>query len=30
MIVDTKKKWFGKYDLDHEKYLKDPEFNVIK
>lgn len=25
-----KKKWFGKYDLDHEKYLKDPNYNLIK
>lgn len=25
-----KKKWFGKYDLDHEKYLKNPNFNLIK
>lgn len=25
-----KKKWFGKYKLDHDKYLKDPSYNEVK
>ena len=25
-----KKKWFGKYNLDHEKYLKNSNYNEIK
>ena len=25
-----KEKWFGKYDLDHEKYLKNPNYNLIR
>lgn len=25
-----KSKWFGKYELDHDKYLKDPLYNEIK
>lgn len=24
-----KDKWFGKYEIDHEKYLNDPLYNVI-
>lgn len=24
-----KDKWFGKYEIDHEKYLNDPSYNVI-
>ena len=29
-IKHFKEKWFGKYELDHEKYLKDPAHNEIK
>ncbi len=25
-----KEKWFGKYDLDHEKYLRNSKYKVIK
>jgi len=25
-----KDKWFGKYQLDHEKYLKSPNYRVVK
>lgn len=25
-----RKKWDGKYEIDHEKYLKNPDYNVIK
>jgi GT2 family glycosyltransferase len=25
-----KDKWFGKYDIDHEKYLNDKNYNLIK
>lgn len=25
-----KQKWFGKYEIDHDKYLRDPNYNVIK
>jgi len=29
-VTYFKNKWFGKYDLDHEKYLADPKYNEIK
>lgn len=29
-VKHFKEKWFGKYDLDHEKYLKNPSYNEIK
>jgi GT2 family glycosyltransferase len=29
-VARFKKKWVGKYDLDHEKYLKDPAFNEVR
>lgn len=25
-----KEKWLGKYELDHEKYLKNPDYNLVK
>lgn len=25
-----KSKWTGKYEIDHDKYLSNPEFNIIK
>lgn len=24
-----KNNWFGKYEIDHDKYLKDPNFNLV-
>lgn len=24
-----KSKWFGKYEIDHDKYLKDPKYNLL-
>ena len=29
-VKHFKDKWFGKYELDHEKYLTDPSYNEIK
>ncbi|KKN72154.1 hypothetical protein LCGC14_0413660 [marine sediment metagenome] len=28
-VEHFKSKWFGKYELDHEKYLKNPNYKVI-
>lgn len=25
-----KNKWFGKYEIDHDKYLNNPNYNIIK
>ena len=29
-VTYFKKKWFGKYEIDHDKYLKDPAYNKVK
>jgi GT2 family glycosyltransferase len=29
-VNNFKAKWFGTYTIDHDKYLKDPNYNVIK
>ena len=29
-VKHFKDKWFGKYELDHEKYLNNPDYNLIK
>lgn len=29
-VIKFREKWTGKYEIDHDKYLNDPEYNVIK
>ncbi|HVI41751.1 MAG TPA: glycosyltransferase [Anaerovoracaceae bacterium] len=29
-VEHFKSKWLGKYELDHDKYLKDPTYNEVK
>jgi len=29
-VKHFKDKWFGKYEIDHDKYLKNPLYNIIK